>query len=62
MNGILTKEGYKIAQHEVTNDLLIMKDGRILQKVEVSRPLKTKELLDIFEFIKQTDAWKGECQ
>ena len=58
MNGIITKDGYKIVQHEVEHDLMISKDGKLVQTINVTRPLSEREAIDLFDFIRNTDTWK----
>ena len=50
MNGILTKEGYRIMQHEENHDIMIYKDGRLLRRRKAARPLSQAELLRSFDF------------
>lgn len=58
MKGTLIKDGYKLEQHEVTHELMIFKDGKCIHRVKTSRPLKEREAIDVFDFIRDTDAWK----
>lgn len=56
MNEITTKDGYKLLQHEENKSLLIYKDSQLIKRVEVKRPLKEREALDIFNFFKEQTA------
>lgn len=56
MNVITVKGGYKLIQHEENNGLLIYKDGQLIKKVEIKRPLTEREALDIFSFFKEQTA------
>lgn len=56
MNEITTKDNYKLIQHEENKGLLIYKDGQLIKRVEVKRPLKEREALDIFSFFKEQTA------
>ena len=53
MNEITTKGGYKLIQHEENKALLIYKDGQLIKKVDIKRPLTEREALDIFSFYKE---------
>ena len=53
MNGILTKDGYRIIQHEDTGNIIIFKDGRRIKEVQTTgRPMKEAEILAVFDFLK----------
>ena len=54
MNGILTKDGYRIIQHEDNGKIIILKDGRRIKEVQTSgRPMKEAEILAVFNFLKE---------
>lgn len=60
MNGILTKDGYRIIQHEEDKSVMIYKDTRMLMRAKASRYMTERELIELFEFYKeQTNELEG---
>ena len=57
-NGILTKDGYRIVQHEYTHEVMIFRGNRILKKIKASRTMKERELLDLFDFVRYSTVWE----
>lgn len=60
MNGILTKDGYRIIQHEEDKSVMIYKDTKMLMRAKASRDMTERELIELFEFYKeQTNELEG---
>lgn len=60
MDGILTKDGYRIIQHEEDKSVMIYKDTKMLMRAKASRDMTERELIDLFEFYKeQTNELEG---
>lgn len=60
MNGILTKDGYRIIQHEDDKSVMIYKDTKMLMRAKASRDMTERELIELFEFYKeQTNELEG---
>lgn len=60
MNGILTKDGYRIIQHEDDKSVMIYKDTKMLMRAKASRYMTERELIELFEFYKeQTNELEG---
>lgn len=53
MNGILTKDGYRIIQHEDDKSVMIYKDTKMLMRAKASRYMTERELIELFEFYKE---------
>ena len=53
MNGILTKDGYRIIQHDDDKSVMIYKDTKMLMRAKASRYMTERELIELFEFYKE---------
>lgn len=60
MNGILTKDGYRIIQHEDDKSVMIYKDTKLVKRIKASRYMTERELIDLYDFYKgQTSELEG---
>lgn len=60
MNGILTKDGYRIIQHEDDKAVMIYKDTKLVKRIKASRYMTERELIDLYDFYKgQTNELEG---
>lgn len=60
MNGILTKDGYGIIQHEDDKTVMIYKDTKLVKRIKASRYMTERELIDLYDFYKgQTNELEG---
>lgn len=60
MNGILTKDGYRIIQHEDDKSVMIYKDTKLVKRIKASRYMTERELIDLYDFYKgQTNELEG---